>query len=243
MARRLVKGAEMLPANIEIRDYLAELIASGQLRSDEKLPSERVLVEQFNSTRITVRDALSKLESEGLIYRSNRRGWFVAPSRLVYDPSSRVNFYLLAAQQNKSPATQLISQRCIKGPAEARLALGLKDKEKVIELVRLRSLDGRPVLFEFIYLPELRFPKLNKARLEGSLTTLMEDEYHVKITHEDNRITVSAVYDQVAESLQHINGAPCLEVVRTRYEADHQAFEFDKEYWVHSAIELSIPSK
>ena len=71
----------------------------------------------------------------------------------------------------------------------------------------------------------------------------MEEEYSVAISHEDNRIRVSAVYDRVAESLSLINGAPCLEVTRTRYEGDRQAFEFDKEYWVHSAIELSIPSK
>ena len=238
----------MLSANIEIRDHLAYLIAEyndGKVEhfASGRLPSERELVEQFSSTRITVRDALSKLEAEGLIYRSNRRGWFVSPSRLVYDPSSRVNFYLLAAQQNKIPATQLLSQRCIKGPIEARDALGLGTKEKLIELVRVRSLNGRPVLFETIYLPEKRFPKLNKARLEGSLTTLMEEEYAVNISYEDNRIRVSAVYDQVAESLSLIKGAPCLEVTRIRYEGDQQAFEYDKEFWIHSAIELSVPSK
>ncbi|MCV6604021.1 MAG: GntR family transcriptional regulator, partial [Porticoccaceae bacterium] len=103
----------MQSASLEIRDYLAAQIAAGKLCVNARLPSERELVEQFNSTRITVRDALSKLESEGLIYRSNRRGWFVTPSRLEYDPSSRVNFYMLAAQQNKEPATELISRRCI----------------------------------------------------------------------------------------------------------------------------------
>ena len=238
----------MLSANIEIRDYLADLIQAFNNGASEhfplgKLPSERLLVEQFSSTRITVRDALSKLESEGLIYRSNRRGWFVAPPRLVYDPSSRVNFYVLAEQQGRIPKTQLISQRCIKGPTEARVALKVAAKDKLIELVRLRSLDGRPVLFEIIYLPAKRFPGLNKSRLEGSLTVLMEDEYSLNISHEDNRIRVSAVYDAVAENLAHINGAPCLEVTRIRYEGDREAFEFDKEYWVHSAIELTIPSK
>lgn len=238
----------MLLANIEIRDYLAALIQEFNEGSDEhfpagKLPSERVLVEQFSSTRITVRDALSKLESEGLIYRSNRRGWFVSPPRLVYDPSSRVNFYVLAEQQGRFPKTQLISQRCVKGPIEAREALAVSAKDKLIELIRLRYLDGRPVLFEMIYLPAKRFLGLNKSRLEGSLTALMEAEYSLNITQEDNRIRVSAVYDEIAENLSHINGAPCLEVTRTRYEGEHQAFEFDKEYWVHSAIELSIPSK
>ena len=228
----------MQSASLEIRDYLAQQISSGKLSVNARLPSERELVERFNSTRITVRDALSKLESEGLIYRSNRRGWFVTPSRLEYDPSSRVNFYMLAAQQNKEPATELISQRCIKGPAEARQILQVNDDEKLIELKRLRSLDGRPVLYEIIYLPENRFSGIAKKHLEGSLTTLMQRDYDVEISHEDNRIRVSAVYDDVAEALSHINGAPCLGVERIRFEGDRIPVEYDQEFWVHSAIEL-----
>lgn len=228
----------MQSASLEIRDYLAGQIHQGKLSVNARLPSERELVEKFNSTRITVRDALSKLESEGLIYRSNRRGWFVTPSRLEYDPSSRVNFYMLAAQQDKEPATQLISQRCIKGPARARAQLQVAGDDKLIELVRLRSLDGRPVLYEIIYLPASRFPGIAKKHLEGSLTTLMQRDYDVEITHEDNRIRVSAVYDQVAEALAHINGAPCLGIERIRYEGERIAVEYDQEFWVHSAIEL-----
>lgn len=232
----------MQSASLEIRDYLAAQIRSGSLCVNARLPSERELVEQFSSTRITVRDALSKLESEGLIYRSNRRGWFVAPSRLEYDPSSRVNFYMLAAQQNKQPATELVSQRCIKGPAEAREKLQVKAGEKLVELIRLRSLDGRPVLYELIYLPQKRFPQLLKQQLEGSLTTLMNNEYGVEISHEDNRIRISAVYDDVAEALALINGAPCLGIERMRYEngkgSKRIPVEYDQEFWVHSAIEL-----
>ena len=228
----------MKSASLDIRDYLAQLIRSGRLAVNDRLPSERELVEQFHSTRITVRDALSKLESEGLIYRANRRGWFVTPSRLEYDPSSRVNFYMLAEQQNKQPATELISQRCIKGPTRVRQRLQVTGNDKLIELVRLRSLDGRPVLYEIIYLPASRFGGLHKKQLEGSLTTLMQRDYGVEITHEDNRIRVSAVYDQIAEALAHSNGAPCLGVERIRYEGNRIPVEFDQEFWVHSAIEL-----
>lgn len=233
----------MLTASIEIRDHLASLIRAGKLGINQKLPSERELVEQFSSTRITVRDALAKLEAEGVIYRLERRGWFVAPARLIYDPSSRVNFYLLAAQQQRNPSTQLLSQRKIKGPVQARQELSAAKGDKLIELVRLRFLDGRPVLFEYIYLLEKRFPDLHKKNLEGSLTTIMKQEYSVEITHEDNRITVSAVYDEVAESLSLINGAPCLKVLRTRCEGDKNAIEFNIEHWVHGAIELNIPSR
>ncbi|MCI2282193.1 GntR family transcriptional regulator [Colwellia sp. MSW7] len=55
-----------------IREYLFSLIA--EQPDMKKLPSERELLEQFNSTRITVREALIRLEAEGVIYRQNRKG-------------------------------------------------------------------------------------------------------------------------------------------------------------------------
>ncbi|WP_225321226.1 GntR family transcriptional regulator, partial [Pseudomonas aeruginosa] len=42
-------------------------------------PAERKLSELFATTRITLREALIQLESQGLIYREERRGWFVSP--------------------------------------------------------------------------------------------------------------------------------------------------------------------
>jgi len=67
-----------------IREYLFSLIAKQP--DMKKLPSARELLEQFHSTRITVREALMRLEAEGLIYRQNRKGWFICPPRLQWDP-------------------------------------------------------------------------------------------------------------------------------------------------------------
>ncbi|WP_231878864.1 GntR family transcriptional regulator, partial [Oleiphilus sp. HI0125] len=76
-----------------------------------KLPSERELSEQHSTTRVTIREALKLLETEGLIYRENRRGWFISPPKLRYDPSvhGRVSFVDYARQQGFQPSTQLLS--------------------------------------------------------------------------------------------------------------------------------------
>ena len=62
-----------------IRESIASQIDSGQLPLGGKLPSERELSDLFNTTRITLKDALKALEAEGRIYREDRRGWFVSP--------------------------------------------------------------------------------------------------------------------------------------------------------------------
>lgn len=71
---------------VEIKIAVEEQIESGLLPPGQKLPPERKLAESFNTTRVTLREALSLLEIEGKIYREDRRGWFISPPPLSYDP-------------------------------------------------------------------------------------------------------------------------------------------------------------
>src|SRR5689334_13914884 len=56
---------------------LRELLASGEIGSDGKLPTERALAETMNVGRRAVRRALEVLEAEGLIWRRQGSGTFV----------------------------------------------------------------------------------------------------------------------------------------------------------------------
>ncbi len=78
--RKLSMRDEALPTVTAICRALSEQIGHGLLPAGGKLPAERKLSELFATTRITLREALIQLESQGLIYREERRGWFVSPS-------------------------------------------------------------------------------------------------------------------------------------------------------------------
>src|SRR5688572_9560094 len=93
---------------------LSESIATGAFSAEGRLPSERTLSEQFSTTRITLREALSQLEAQGLMYRGVRRGWFVAPPRIVYNPLQRSHFHAMAKDQGRSAKTTVIdAKHCI----------------------------------------------------------------------------------------------------------------------------------
>lgn len=63
-----------------IRQYVLDGIESGELRADEKLPTERELTDRFGGGRSAVRQALERLERDGLIIRHVGRGTFLAPT-------------------------------------------------------------------------------------------------------------------------------------------------------------------
>ncbi len=58
---------------------------------------------------MTVRQALMQLESEGLIYRLIRRGWYVSPPRLQYDPTQNTGFMDIVSAQGRVPETHVLS--------------------------------------------------------------------------------------------------------------------------------------
>ena len=74
----------------------------------QQLPAERALSERFATTRITIKEALSSLEADGLIYRAERRGWFVAPPRLTYDPAIHTHFHQWIGEQQRTAETRVL---------------------------------------------------------------------------------------------------------------------------------------
>ncbi|MDR9852492.1 GntR family transcriptional regulator [Paenibacillus sp. VCA1] len=65
------------PLYIQIQDYFKERISTGKLKINDKIPSEKELMKQFEVSRITVATALGQLAKEGWLYRIPGRGSFV----------------------------------------------------------------------------------------------------------------------------------------------------------------------
>lgn len=225
----------------EIRQYLTALIA--EQPELKKLPSERVLQEQFNSTRITIREALSKLEAEGMIYRQNRKGWFICPPRLKWDPVKKVNFYQLAKEQNFKASTHLVEITTEQTDEELTARFKLDQPAQTFRICRTRSLDERPVMVEEIHCLKHQFEGLEQKQLEGSVTSIFEQDYGVQVQHESSTLYVTATPEDKAELLNLSSGSPCLMIIRRRYDGDNNLVDYNLEYWVYGAIEIEVTSK
>ncbi len=68
---------EREPLYIQIQNHFKQLISSRQLVEDDRIPTEKELIEQFQVSRITVANALADLANEGWIYRIPGRGSYV----------------------------------------------------------------------------------------------------------------------------------------------------------------------
>ncbi|OQP06170.1 GntR family transcriptional regulator [Geobacillus sp. 46C-IIa] len=66
---------------MQIRQYIVDNIQQKKWKPDDKIPSENELAEKFKVSRITVKKALDSLVEEGIIYRIQGRGSFVAKEK------------------------------------------------------------------------------------------------------------------------------------------------------------------
>lgn len=224
---------------------LQEQIEHGLLAPGGKLPAERKLSEVFETTRITLREALAQLEAMGLIYREERRGWFVAPARLTYDLIERSHFHAMVCEQGRSALTELLSARLQPASALICARLQLPALSSVVRICRLRRIDGRAVLYAEHYLNPQYFPGILDRDLSQSLTRLYASEYGIQYGQVDFEILPTALPGAAASALRVSSGSAGLLVARTNSDQHGRLIDCDLEYWRHDAIRICaevIPS-
>ncbi len=66
-----------------VLEHIERDLLEGRLGPGDRLPSERDLATEFDVSRLTVRRALDRLEHDGLVYRVQGAGTFVAAPRIA----------------------------------------------------------------------------------------------------------------------------------------------------------------
>lgn len=235
------RGRSETPA-VRIRRALVQQIETGGLRAGDRLPPERELSSLFDTTRITVKEALQSLEAQGLLYCEDRRGWFVAPPRLDYNPLYRSHFHGVAAQQRRVAGTRLLAAGLEIASGTMAQRLGLPALSRVVVVRRVRSLDGRAVMYAEHHLRPERFPDILSHDLTQSLTGLYERVYGIRYGRSKFEIVSSAASGEVAQALALREGSPVLHILRVNYDDRGGAFDCDIEYWRHDAIRIVVDS-
>ncbi|WP_413188209.1 UTRA domain-containing protein [Paraburkholderia sacchari] len=225
-----------------IRQSIEMQIDGKLLLPGAKLPSERELSELFGTTRTTVKEALVAMEAEGRIYCEDRRGWFVAPPRLIYNPLYRSPFHQIVTDQKRCLETRVLLSRTIVATPAICQNLELPTLSRVHEIHRLRKLDGRVVMLAKHYLKPEKFPRIFEHDLSQSLTTLYQQSYGIRYGRSRFEITPTAAWGEVAQALMLTEGSQILMISSIVYDQNDEIVEFEIEHWRHDAVRIIVDS-
>jgi GntR family transcriptional regulator len=173
---------DALPLYERIAVQLLDDLRATAAQSGDRLPSERALATRYAVSRVTLRAALSELESRGIVRPTSSRGWFVAdldqspePAPAPSATAPQVQGFADYAQDNGLTASSRVLSATVR-PATVSEAehLRIAPGADLFDLHRLRFLDDLLVVLEHNRLPLAACPALagtdfNTASLYATL--------------------------------------------------------------------------
>ncbi|MCA9933094.1 MAG: GntR family transcriptional regulator [Ardenticatenaceae bacterium] len=122
---------------------------------DGRIPSETDLASDLGVSRTTVRDALSRLESEGVVYRKQGAGTFINEAGLQI--KSRLDeiwsYEAMLADHGYVPSTQILDVSTKPVSPDIAAELNLKDGEELLVIKKLFLADAQPVILAYNHIP------------------------------------------------------------------------------------------
>jgi DNA-binding FadR family transcriptional regulator len=137
------KPIKQLRISEEVAEQLKESIVSGHFNPGEKLPPERDLAEQFQVSRVAIREALRKLEHAGFIVirQGVTGGAYVTDLTFEY----LVNAFLDLFLADKISIPELHHVRLLIEPEVARLAASNTTSEYAQRLKEALDIEELPI--------------------------------------------------------------------------------------------------
>lgn len=208
------KDPSPLTLQEKIRASLLDKIETGIYRPGDQIPSENELSESYGVSRVTVRAALNRLTEEGILLKRQGKGTFVKPTVHVESTLGSGSFTETCLKLGHRPSTHILHLGT-REPGPVLSELYGEDASTVIELHRLRGVDGVPCILERDYFPRT-FDFLFEVELEDrSLFELVERHRGAKVAGFEDRFGIAIADEGVAALLEVDPGTPLLEVTES----------------------------
>jgi len=217
---------EGIPRYVQIRESLREDVIAKTLVPGQKLPSEDELAVQFGVSRMTVRQGISDLLDEGILYRKHGVGTFVSQPQVSRDHTRLTNFFENSQANNVNGTMRVLIADILPARLKMAKALGLNEGELAIRIKTLRLADGIPVTVHDAYVPYKLFPKLLQEDLESHHIWDYMEQYGYPVKRAVQRLEAHEADEEMAKLLEIEEGAPILYKERTVYAEDGTPVEF-----------------
>ena len=224
----VIAADQRLPRYERLRDHIAAQITAQTWRPGELIPSESELATSHGVSIGTVRKAIDRLVAEGLLERQQGRGTYV---RRVRFNSSLFRFFRFQFQEGERtvPQARILHRKLVAAPAAPASALRLREGDDVINISRLRLVNGEPLLAEEIWLEAARFSailELDTAVFGDLLYPLYEERSGQIVASADEVLTVEAASRMQARLLDRQLGAPLIVVERIAFDPERRPIEW-----------------
>jgi GntR family transcriptional regulator len=217
---------------VEAYRILQDALNVGQFAAGTRLPGERTLATQLGVSRATLRQVLTALADAGRIEPSPYRGWFVADRKLVHEPNRLRGFTEVARESGLEATARIVRVRLRLPTLTEAEPLGIDPSQQVVDLERVRDLDGAPISVEYSCIAAARVPGLESIDLtDCSLYQILRERYDIVATRCDYELQAEPASRSDGKLLGISEGTPVLVGYQMTYDQHERAFDIGKQVY------------
>ncbi|PFE60337.1 GntR family transcriptional regulator [Bacillus cereus] len=218
----------LIPLYHQLMERLKDSIEKGHWSLGDKIPSENQLMDQFGVSRNTAKKAIEELVQEGILYRIQGKGTFVAKPKLQQSLMGFYSFSKVLKEKGLNPKDIILKIEEVKPNAEIKEALQLSEDVNVIEMKRLRCAEDEPFILESSFIPKHVATDIEQLKKVGeiSLYDLFAQQFNTVVTRANEAFEPVLIRADESEYLQTEAGRPALLLERTAYDTNGVPVEF-----------------
>src|ERR1044071_1588810 len=199
---------------------LRHAIAQGTFRPGTQLPTEAELCQMLGVSRTVVREALRVLEEDGLVARRHGVGTFVRDHPILKNLNFNFGITEMIESAGLAPGTSHLAVQSESADQEKSEQLGVALGTPLVTVERVRTADGRPVVYSLDTLAESLMQRVGfdpQVLLSESMYSILQTSLGQVIEYGIARLLPVVAPPHVAEKLQLLPNALTLYIVKTDY--------------------------
>lgn len=213
---------------LQVKNTLIKSIQNQTWRPYSLIPTELELMETFNVSRTTIRQAITMLVQEGLLEKRQGKGTIVLPMKLVGNLGRLKGFAEEVMERGLVPHSQLIRAEFLPILSFEKTMLQLPENESVLLIERIRFANDMPIAIERSCWPEKLGRILMKYDLNSAKYYEILENNDIYLKQANEKISAINATLHEADLLGIRGGEALLEMTRLSYGLDGTPMEFTK---------------
>ena len=206
----------------------------------DKLPSEQELINHYQVSRNTIRNALNLLYNQGMVRSIQGSGYFVntsaQPGELIVNGGSKKGLYDL--EKADPISSKVLSLEVIPADQEIATRLQCPLATDIYHVKRLRSNSKEVVSLEDAYYLKSVVPYLTEEVCRESIFNFITKTYGVEIKNGDEFIKLARLTKVEADLTGLEVATPALHLTEVNYLKNEQPFNYSKTLYLQSDLTL-----
>lgn len=232
------KGAPPLYSQLEL--ILRKKIEHGEYNKGDFLSTEKVLMEEYGISRVTVRQAVASLTQAGYIKSNRGVGTEVIYEKIDEHMKRVISLTDEMKRHNVTMNTTYCSMVKVKPTTQVAAALQIPKTDMCYCLTRVRCVNDRPLVYTITYLKDcVELPMDSRYYME-SLYKYLKDVHEICINKGKDTLEATLPTEKIQHFLEIEPQMPVFKRVRQTYLPDGEVFEYSICYYPGNRYKYTV---